>query len=132
MIWRFSLHPSGQYGGKYCSAPLVKIIGDINITHYNCLYNTSPLPSSLPRSSSGQPLSGPDRRTSPLREKQSSSFFGKVTNLSQVSVLLCSISPSLTSDTCQVVSAAVSTYTGSYNRERHLTLLVIADNEADW
>ena len=32
----------------------------------------------------------------------------------------------------QVVSAAVSTYTGSYNREKHFTLLIIADNNTDW
>ena len=32
----------------------------------------------------------------------------------------------------QVVSAAVSTYTGSYNKEKHFTLLIIADNSTDW
>jgi len=50
----------------------------------------------------------------PERQASSSSFFGKVTNLSQV------------------VSAAVSTYTNSTQNKDNFTLLVIDDNKTDW
>ena len=94
----------------------------------------------LPKSSSGHVLDGGGRRTartpsnppSPLKERQSSSFFGKVTNLSQVCVCSPSYYIYFYFLFCQVVSAAVSTYTGTYNREKHFTLLIIADNTTDW
>jgi len=57
----------------------------------------------------------PSNPPSPLKEKQSAaSFFGRVSNLSQV------------------VSAAVSTYSSNYNKDRHFTLLVIDDSNTDW
>jgi len=83
---------------------------------------TSPMQPPLQKSQSGQALDFTGRRsnktpsvpTSPIRDKRSS-FLGRVSNLSQI------------------VTAAVSSGpAASYNPDRHLTLLVIDDEDTVW
>ena len=99
---------------------------------------------SLSKSSSGQIQDGassrakartPSSPASPLKEKQQpASFFGRVTNLSQVKHCLDFLTLPLNckQKSLQVVTAAVTTYAGSYNKDRHFTLLVIDDCNTEW
>ena len=99
---------------------------------------------SLSKSSSGQIQDGassrakartPSSPASPLKEKQQpASFFGRVTNLSQVKHYFDFLTLPLNckQKSLQVVTAAVSTYAGSYNKDRHFTLLVIDDCNTEW